>query len=375
MKIIINASIQSGGGGLQVALSFINECIHFNENKYYVFVNNSLFSQINTANYPSNFNIILIPSLRFFQYQKYLSRLESEIIPDVVFSVFGPVYWRPNAPHIMGFAHGYYIYNDSPFWSIIPNKEKLKIFIKKYIHLFFIKRDADYYIVETTDVANRLQKEVGNKKIYCVSNTYSDYFSKFKLPNVNLLPPRKNGEFRLIYVCSSNLHKNLGIIPKTLNVLFNRGYSNIYFYLTIDKEELPNIFEEDIASNIIPIGKITQSDCPSVYYECDATFVPTLLECFTANYPESMKMSRPILTSNLDFAYSICGEAAIYFNPLDPEDIANKICLLIESNDLYKELVHAGEKRLDIFPTATERTSSYLDICKEIIDIEREKLR
>lgn len=38
--------------------------------------------------------------------------------------------------------------------------------------------------------------------------------------------------------------------------------------------------------------------------------MPSLLECFTATYPEAMRMERPIVTTDLAFAQGLCGEAA-----------------------------------------------------------------
>ena len=76
-------------------------------------------------------------------------------------------------------------------------------------------------------------------------------------------------------------------------------------------------------------------NCPKLYNQADAMFLPTLLETFSASYPEAMKMERPILTSDLDFAKDICGDAALYFNPLDSYDIANKIKTINDRSHYY----------------------------------------
>lgn len=136
MKLIINASLNYVGGGLQVALSFIQECALIPENTYYVFMSENVSSQIDVTSYPTNFVFYNIPNLRFYQFHTYLSQIERKIVPDVVFSIFGPVYWKSRAPHIMGFALGHYLYGDSPFWGMVPWKDKLFWLIKKNIHFF-----------------------------------------------------------------------------------------------------------------------------------------------------------------------------------------------------------------------------------------------
>ena len=82
---------------------------------------------------------------------------------------------------------------------------------------------------------------------------------------------------------------------------------------------------------IINVGPIRIEEAPSLYKECDAMFLPTLLECFSASYVESMKMEKPILTSDMGFAWTVCNNAAIYFDPMDANDIAAKIIELFNS--------------------------------------------
>jgi glycosyltransferase involved in cell wall biosynthesis len=38
-----------------------------------------------------------------------------------------------------------------------------------------------------------------------------------------------------------------------------------------------------------------------------------------------MHLGTPILTSDLDFAREVCGEAAVYFSPWDPDAMATAI--------------------------------------------------
>ena len=167
MKIIINTSVNVVGGGFQISLSLIQECQNINRHEFYIFLNENLASIIHKNDYSSNFHFYIIPRLKFYQYHKYLSNIEKSINPDIVFSVFGPSYWRPKTKHIMGFAMGHYIYPDSPYWNIISLKEKIYWYFKKKIHLFYFKRDADGFIVETNDVAKRL-KILLNKKCFVV---------------------------------------------------------------------------------------------------------------------------------------------------------------------------------------------------------------
>lgn len=77
-------------------------------------------------------------------------------------------------------------------------------------------------------------------------------------------------------------------------------------------------------------------------------------------------MGKPILTSNLPFAYNICHNAAKYFDPLDPKSIGESIVNLAKDKKLQEELIKRGYKMIMDFGTAKDRTSEYLDILKYI---------
>ena len=56
-----------------------------------------------------------------------------------------------------------------------------------------------------------------------------------------------------------------------------------------------------------------------------ALFLPTLVESFGLIYLEAMKYGCPIITSDRDFSRWICGDLAMYFDPMDAISIANTI--------------------------------------------------
>jgi glycosyltransferase involved in cell wall biosynthesis len=77
--------------------------------------------------------------------------------------------------------------------------------------------------------------------------------------------------------------------------------------------------------------------------------LPTLLETLCLPFLEAMTMSLPILAPDLDFAHYICEEAAIYFDPWDPQDIAEKILLLKNNPDVRSKLAERGKLRIAAF--------------------------
>lgn len=368
MKLIINLSNNLVGGGLQVALSFLSECRHFDQNEYHVILSPNVARQVDRSLFGGNFFFTDIPSVPFWKLERILPSIEKKISPDVVFTVFGPSYWRPKTKHLEGFAIGHYIYPESPFWRKLSTLKRIKSFLYKQIKSYYFKKDADYYVVETDDVNKRLRILLNTDKVYTVSNTCSAHYHN---PNcyISHLPPRMPQEFRLLTISSYYPHKNLEIIPKILDVLKDfSGEKHISFVLTLRAEDYQRVIPPQYRESVYNIGPVLVNEGPSLYQETDAMFLPTLLECFSVSYPEAMAMKRPIITSDLDFAHSICENAALYFNPLNPVDAAEKIIKLAEDVLLQKQLTEKGEKRLTAFPSAKKRAECYLELCKKVLD-------
>jgi glycosyltransferase involved in cell wall biosynthesis len=297
-----------------------------------------------------------------------LNTLETEIKPDIVFTIFAPTYWRPKTTHIVGFALGWITNPQSKAYQVLNFKQKIRRKLDSLYKIYYIKRDADYYIVETEDVKEKLFTvlNIEKEKTFIIGNTYSEYFEDDIYPIIKL-PIKEENEFRFVTIAHNYPHKNIKVIKEVIPYL-QETKLNYKFFITIDEESYNSMFE-GLEHNIINIGQVKAKYCPSLYAQCDALFLPTLLESFTASYPEAMKMQKPILTSDLSFAHSLCKDAALYFDPLDPQDIAEKIIKLSTDNELQRNLVKKGIERLKDFETAESRARKYLNICQQILRI------
>ena len=378
MKILINTSNLYVGGGLQVALSFINELKDLNtHNEYYIFLSQATNKQIDQKEFTGNFYFYLIEkSPASLKTRKTivakLNSLEERIKPDIVFSVFGPSYWKPKAKHLLGFADGWAYNSESVAYNRLPLLKRIKMRLHVKYKSYYLKRDADYYVLETLDAKNKFSKviDIDKSKTFVVGNTYSSIFDEDECIQSNYeyfinLPKKQDNEFRLIYITHNHPNKNLTSINKILPLL--DGF-NIKFFLTLDDVSYRTLFPV-LTKNVINLGPIPQKSCPSVYKQCDALFAPTLLETFSAAYPEAMKMGKPILTSNYSFAKDVCQDAALYFDPLDPKDMIKKIKMLVRDKALLNKLAEKGRKRVKKFESARTRAEKYIAICENLVKL------
>ena len=368
MKILINASNLSAGGGIQVANSLILSLKKRKENQYAValspqlkktlpplgsFPDNFIFSEKTDRNYSP----LRVLSGRCGSLDDFLKETGSEI----VFTVFGPAYWTPcGVPHLCGYALPFYIYPDSPALADIGFLNRLKFHFNRFLRMRAFSINCRAAVAETEDVAARLKKMLPEHRIYTVSNTYNQVFDDPAAQD-ELELPHFDG-VTLLTVSAAYRHKNLGLIVKTAEWLKkNSPDFRFRFVLTAEPEEL-GFGRGNIPAEILFIGRVNVASCPSLYRQSDFMFLPTMLECFSASYPEAFRMEKPVLTSDLPFARGLCGDAAEYFNPLSAEDSGKLILRVSADETRKKELAEKGRRRLSLFLSAEQRADRYLEI-------------
>ena len=359
------------GGAVQVALSFIHECRRHAEHEFHVVLGPGVAASLNVEDFPANFHfhnksfgVVGLRTPR--RVQREMAALEARIQPDCIVTTSGPSYWRSRAPHLMGFNLGLYIYPESPYLRDLPRIRKLRLSARRWLHCRYFRRDADAFIVQTNDVNRRVRGLFHTDQVHTVTNNHNAWYSDPPAFGPRL-PPRGADTFRLLTLSSYYPHKNLDLIPNVIEALPERVRTRVHFVLTLSENEYKARIGAVLPDQIQLTGPVSPPECPSLYAECDAMFLPTLSECFSASYPEAMKMKTPIITSDLGFARSICGDAALYFAPRDAESAAQQITQLADDAALRRDLCERGTKRLAIFDTPAQRADKILEICENLV--------
>ncbi|XPS85070.1 putative glycosyl transferase, family I [Desulfosarcina variabilis str. Montpellier] len=160
------------------------------------------------------------------------------------------------------------------------------------------------------------------------------------------------GKFRLLTLTKYYPHKNLERIVETFS-RHRQQLRDVVVFMPISADQgrgaaklIQRIADERLTSNVICTGAIPQEDLASWFQHCDGMLFPTLLESFSGTYVESMHFGLPIITSDLDFAHDVCGDAAYYCNPWQVKGIRDAILTLKNSKSLRQELVQKGRRRL-----------------------------
>lgn len=365
MKILIDNSNLNAGGGIQVATSFLYDLQSISENNlYYVVQSLNSAKQIKKKDFDDRFHFYDLNTnkISIIKRSTLVRKIEKEVQPDVIFTVFGPSYHKSHYTKIVGFALGQILYPSSPYFKKSSFIEFVQVKLISKLKSLFFQKNSDVLIYETND-ANLIYSRINNYKIkgYTVSNTVNNVF--FNSDNWEEISIEKSS-FDVLYLCANYPHKNISIIPKVIDEILNDGrLTDFRFHLSVSKSELK--FEDKYDKYINYLGKVEIKEIPLLFKEMDILFMPTLLETFSTTYLEAMVSKKPIVTSNLGFAKDICGDAALFIDPLDAKESAMKISSLYFNKVLYNDLVQKGTENLKRFGTSMDRTKKYLEILKK----------
>jgi len=381
-KILLNATTLVMGGALQACVSFIRKSMESDDNiEWHYAVSKEIAEELSKFDIDilNHKAVIITPSpARARKSREKLSQYLADLAPCAVFTFFGPAYIKVSQPHLMGVADGWITHSTK---TAIATKNSIGE-IMWFVFLFFVKRywykQANRWVVEAACAKKGMRKRffIKNDDIAIVPNNCSDKY----LQNIDKVPGRIGSSVKLLTLSAYYSHKNLEIIPRVAAELVKKApHMNFEFTITVrEGKDLDRIMLEAkrlaVESSIVNIGPVSVIDGPALYASTDIVFMPSVLETFSAVYPEAMMSGCPIVTTNLDFARDICADAACYYSPLDPESAANEITKIVNDHNLFNDLVKKGRERVTFFPNQDEKYQLYTRELKNMtIDSEKKR--
>lgn len=151
----------------------------------------------------------------------------------------------------------------------------------------------------------------------------------------------------LLFVGRLNARKNINGILKAIRLLDDK---NIALVIVGEKDwKLPNqkdIYpDKHLQSKVHFIGAVPDNDLACIYASAKIFCFPSFAEGFGLPPLEAMACGIPVIVSNTTSMPEVCMNAALFVDPHDPEDIADKIEQLLTDTVLYKQKVQEGLKR------------------------------
>ena len=140
-----------------------------------------------------------------------------------------------------------------------------------------------------------------------------------------------------------NLIKSLSFIDKEIS-LVAIGRKTPYRSLVEEYIKDHNLFHR-----VKLLDNVDFRDFPAIYAAAAAFVYPSVFEGFGIPVLEAIAAGTPVATSNISSMPEVGGTAALYFDPYNVEDIADKINQLLNNNAVVAELNENRAKQLQKF--------------------------
>ena len=175
----------------------------------------------------------------------------------------------------------------------------------------------------------------------------AEWYGAAELPAVRSRP-------YFIYVGNIKPYKNLSRLVEAFLKIRNRVPHDLVIVGQSEgliTGESPEFFERvrEAGERIQMTGFVSHQELLSLVGHAHALIMPSLYEGFGLPPVEAMAAGTPVAVAQAASLPEACGDAALYFNPLQVEDIADKLVTIASNTVLCQQLKTKGLERSRLF--------------------------
>ena len=162
----------------------------------------------------------------------------------------------------------------------------------------------------------------------------------------------------LLYISLYAEHKNLMTLLKALPLLNKDRNRKFLLKTTVNPhweaasrvltqaDDINLAGRQDIAAWVEFAGPLGQKEIEEQYRNADIFVFPSITESFGHPMAEAMAHGLPVVAADTPVNREMCGDAAIYFSPLEPDRLAQAIHLVASDPQLQRKLGLEGRRRV-----------------------------
>lgn len=162
----------------------------------------------------------------------------------------------------------------------------------------------------------------------------------------------------IVYTGNLYPHKNVPILIKAVEKL---------------KLNLAIVCARSVFANRLPkskyvhfLGELTDGQLVDLYSRAEAFVFPSLIEGFGLPGIEAMATGLPVIAARASCLPEIYEDAAVYFNPSDPNDLAQKIKIVMNDKKLRQNLITKGKLQVSRYSWATMANQTWQIYLQEL---------
>lgn len=243
---------------------------------------------------------------------------------------------------------------------------RLAFYLKQRLVLASV-RAADCVITASQNMRDEVQRAVPLARRKTLVLPFGVPLEKFKeakekrsgslRATVNVAAAQDRSVFTILYVTEYGDYKNIATLLRAAKILRDRNIENYRFLITVDpasflmsdsvtrQEDWDLANDDALREHVMFLGGRPYDDIEALYTTSSVLVFPSLVESFGHPLIEAMAAGLPVITADTSVSREVCGTAALYFPPEDPQRLADDLIRLMSDRDLRERLACDGQSR------------------------------
>ncbi|MFA5139866.1 MAG: glycosyltransferase family 1 protein [Elusimicrobiota bacterium] len=155
------------------------------------------------------------------------------------------------------------------------------------------------------------------------------------------VPGASASEPYILFVGNQYPYKNIRGLLEAFSGLVREGCSHRLF-LAGGKQPPHAVDALGLGDRVRSLDYVARDDLPRLYSQADLLVLPSLYEGFGLPALEAMACGCPVAVSRTSSLPEVCGEAACYFDPVDPSDIKRAISEVLSDRTRRERMIASG---------------------------------
>lgn len=364
MHLFINALAASAGGGLTYIRNVIPEMASRPDLRVTVLLGTRLRQEFPVL--PSvEFITLELPTLRRFWYeQATLPAVIGRSGANVLLSVGNFAVRESPVPQILLSRNS--LYTSSDFYRDLRNRGEYALLLDTRLRGWMAKKSvhwADVTVAPSEAFAAELQRWTG-RSVRAIHHGFDhELFAGDGSPLAEEIEDRlrpAQASFKLLFVSHYNYYRNFETLLRALPLLRQRVHQDIKLLLTCDlaskkadayrPQNAARLLRElGVEDMVVGLGTVPYAQLHHLYRRADAYVTPAYAETFAHPLVEAMSSGLPVIASDIPVHREICGGAAVYFSRFAPEELADRVMELMQSQRIADHLRAQGRERAKRF--------------------------
>jgi len=367
MHLFINSLAASAGGGLTYIRNVIPQMAVTPGLRVTVALSPSLREEFQAFAAVNFIGVEVSSSGRFWHEQFVLPRLIRQCRAEVLLSAGNFALRNSPVPQILLSRNSLYTSRD--FYRDLLARHEYRTWLDTHLRGLIARRSiawAEVTVAPSDAFAAELRRWSGGSEIWTIHHGFDrDAFTRDTsgLPaDVDQKLKAAEDALKLLFVSHYNYYRNFETAIRALPLLRDRlAGREIKLLLTckLASGENPGAYRPEAAAKlvldlgvsdmVIELGAIPYRQLHHLYRRADVYITPAYTETFAHPLVEAMSSGLPVVASNLAVHREICGDAALYFPPFSPEELADRVTEVATSKTLAARVSEAGLGRAAAF--------------------------